>query len=81
MKRILTAIILTFFMSCGTKDYKVLNEDINANISRIEVRTDNKLPKTKIRKIALEIREDRVGYDKVWITFFVPERLPDRDAK
>jgi len=80
MKRLLLTVVLISFISCGSNEYKILDEDVNANISRIQVRTKSILPKNEIREIALNIREDRESYDKVWITFFVPEQLPDKDG-
>ncbi len=80
MKRILITVILISLISCESNDYKILNENINTNVSRIQVSTNNTLPKNEIREIALDIREHRKDYDKIWISFFVPENLPDKDG-
>lgn len=47
------------------------------NISRIEVKLDEKVDKAELERISKEIRSSRESYDKVWISFYLPDFLPE----
>lgn len=77
MKQILMIFSLTFLISCGNDNYKILKEDVSMNVSRIDVKLSMKVNKSELERISKEIRASRKSYDKVWISFYLPDFLPE----
>jgi hypothetical protein len=71
---------LLLLVSCGGKDYEILKEENIANISRIQVKLDKKETLSSLEEIAKELREDRSGYDKLWVSFYQSDLLPDESG-
>lgn len=77
MKQILMIFSLLLMISCGNSNYEILKEDVSMNVSRIDVKLNEKVDKSEIEKISNEIRASRKSYDKVWISFYLPDFLPE----
>lgn len=79
--RTLTLISILFLLvSCGGKNYEILKEENNANISRLQVKLEKKESLSELEEIAKELKEDRSNYDKIWIAFYQPDLLPDKSG-
>ncbi len=77
MKQILMIFSLLLMISCGNNKYKILKEDVSMNVSRIDVKLNGKVDKSELEQISKEIRASRKSYDKVWISFYLPDFLPE----
>lgn len=85
MKKIYQIILLAFIISCSNKpkyDYSIINEDTDKafNKTSLEIRLKEELNQADLKNIALEIRESRSDYDKVWIFYFLPGQEPGNGA-
>jgi hypothetical protein len=58
-------------------DYEILAENVNMNISRIDVKLSDKAEIADLERISKEIRISRKNHDKVWISFYLPDFLPE----
>jgi len=76
---ILTVLLLT---SCGGGSnipddvkWKITKEEPNEALSKnnIEVKLNKKIDEKILKEIALEIREDRKKYNKLWIFYHIPD--------
>jgi hypothetical protein len=76
MKQILMILSIFLLASCS-KNYEILKEDISMNVSRIDVKLSEKVDKPELERISNEIRASRKSYDKVWISFYLPDFLPE----
>lgn len=76
MKQILMILSIFLLASCS-KNYEILKEDISMNVSRIDVKLSEKVDKPALEQISTEIRASRKSYDKVWISFYLPDFLPE----
>lgn len=77
MKQILMIFSLFLMISCGSSNYEILKEDVSMNVSRIDVKLNEKVDKPELERISNEIRASRKSYDKVWISFYLPDFLPE----
>jgi|GEM_PF-2302291 len=77
MKQILMIFSLILLISCGKDNYEILKEDVSMNVCRIDVKLSVKVDKSELERISKEIRASRKSYDKVWISFYLPEFLPE----
>ena len=77
MKQILIIFSLFLMISCGNSNYEILKEDVSMNVSRIDVKLNGKVDKTELERISNEIRASRKSYDKVWISFYLPDFVPE----
>ena len=77
MKQILMIFSLFLMISCGISNYEILKEDVSMNVSRIDVKLNEKVDKSELEQISNEIRASRKSYDKVWISFYLPDFLPE----
>ena len=77
MKQFLMILSLFLLISCGDKNYEILKEDVSMNVSRIDVKLDGKVDKSELARISTKIRASRKSYDKVWISFYLPDFLPE----
>lgn len=80
MKKLVCVVLLFIIASCTNKKYEVIKENVNANICRIQIKIPEKIPEKQLESIANELRNDRKGYDKLWISFYLPDLLPDIDG-
>jgi len=85
MKKIIQIIILTFIISCTNKskyDFTIINEDIDRafNKTSVEIRLKEEKSEADLKNIALEIKDSREEYDKVWIFYFLPGQEPGNGA-
>ncbi len=74
MRQVLMIFSVLLLVSCS--NYEILKEDVNMNISRIEVKLKEKVDKAELERISKEIRANRESYDKVWISYYLPDFLP-----
>jgi hypothetical protein len=75
--------VLLFFVSC--KNYKILNEEskeFSGSISKcvVEIKLDEAVSEDVLKEIALDIREDRKEYTRLWLFFYLPDLMPDKDG-
>ncbi len=68
---------LLLLVSCGGKNYEILKEENNANVSRLQIKLEKKESLSGLEEIAKELKKDRSSYDKLWIFFYQPDLLPD----
>lgn len=80
MKKLVCVLLLFIIASCTNKKYEVIKEDVNANICRMQIKIPEKITEKQLEAIASELRDDRKGYDKLWISFYLPNLLPDSDG-
>lgn len=66
--------------SCADKKYEVIKEDVNVNICRMQIKIPQKINEEQLEAIANELRDDRKGYDKLWISFYLRDLLPESDG-
>lgn len=80
MKRyfIFLTLIFTLFSCSSNNNYEILKEQTNNNICRLQIRLDKKITKNELTKLAKELRKSRKNYDKLWISFYLPDLLPDK---
>lgn len=81
MKKILFILTILIFMSCKKNSnvpndvqWKITKENPNTNLSKnnIEVHLNKKVDQKVLQEIAMEIREDRTQYDRLWIFYYIP---------
>lgn len=81
MKRILLLFSLFALISCvNNSNYKILKEETSMNVCRLQVQINGKLTKPELKKIAIELRKTRKDFDKLWISFYQPDLLPDKSG-
>jgi len=54
-----------------------LNEEKKYNRCKLQIKINEKLNEDVLKDIAIKLRADRAGFDKLYISFYLPERLPD----
>lgn len=64
-------------ISCGNSNYEILKEEVSMNVDRIDVKLNDKVDKAELERISNEIRASRKSYDKVWISYYLPDFLPE----
>ncbi len=69
--------LLSLLISCGNDKYEILKEDVSMNVSRINVKLAEKVDMPELVVISNEIRASRKSYAKVWISFYLPDFLPE----
>ncbi len=81
MKKILSFLFILMLMSCKEKSnipedvkWEITKEEPNPGLSKnnIEVTLNKKIDKETLQKIAMEIRQDRGEYNKLWIFYYIP---------
>jgi curved DNA-binding protein CbpA len=81
MKKILFILAILLFNSCQKKSnipedvkWEIIKEEPNNILSKnnIEVHLNKKVDKKVLQEIAMEIREDRSQYDRLWIFYYIP---------
>ncbi|TCN57420.1 hypothetical protein D0809_12645 [Flavobacterium circumlabens] len=81
MKKILLILAILVFMACEKKSnvpkdiqWEITKENPNDNLSKnnIEVHLNKKVDQKVLQEIAMEIREDRTQYDRLWIFYHIP---------
>lgn len=81
MKKILSFLFILMLMSCKEKSnipedvkWEMTKEEPNPGLSKnnIEVTLNKKIDKETLQKIAMEIRQDRGEYNKLWIFYNIP---------
>jgi len=77
MKQILMILSLFLMISCGNSNYEILKEEVSMNVDRIDVKLNYKVDKSELEQISNEIRTSRKSYDKVWISYYLPDFLPE----
>ncbi len=85
MKKIFQIILLTFIISCNNKpkyDYTIINENTDRafNKTNLEIRLKKEISEADLKNIALEIKDSRSDYVKVWIFYFLPGQEPGNGA-
>lgn len=80
MKKLVCVLLLFIIASCTNKKYEVIKEDVNANICRMQIKIPEKVNEEQLTGIANELRDDRKSYEKLWISFYLPDLLPDSDG-
>tara|TARA_B110000503_G_scaffold71078_1_gene110432 strand:- start:690 stop:1361 length:672 start_codon:yes stop_codon:yes gene_type:complete len=85
MKKIIQILFLTFIISCSNKpkyDYAIINEDTDRTFNKtsVEIRLKEEISEANLKNIALEIKDSRSDYDKVWIFYFLPGQEPGNGA-
>ena len=76
---------MTLIFSCNDKpkyDYAIINENTDKafNKTNIDIRLKEEISKTDLKNIALELKEDRNEYDKVWIFYYLTGQEPGNGA-
>jgi 3-dehydroquinate synthetase len=58
------------------KDYKIINEVVTERYNRcvLTLRLEKELNKEELAEIAAEIKEDKKSFDKVYISFYLPNQ-------
>ncbi|KAB1158658.1 hypothetical protein F7018_08555 [Tenacibaculum aiptasiae] len=82
---VLPVFFLIFITSCSNKpkyDYVIINENIERAFSKtsIEIRLKEAISEVDLKNIALEIKNNRSDYDKIWIFYFLPGQEPGKGA-
>ena len=81
MKKILFILAILLCYSCQKKSnvpndvkWKITKEEPNNILSKNnrEVHLNKKIDKKVLQEIAMEIREDRTQYDRLWIFYYIP---------
>ncbi len=79
MKSLILVLSTIFFISCGSSipndvKWEITKEEPNEAISKnnLEIKLNKKVDESVLKEIALEIREDRTKYDKLWIFYYIP---------
>lgn len=80
MKKLTLMSFIFFLISCGSNNYEIIKEDINTNVCRIQIQLSKKESKSGLKKIALNLRDERKSFEKLWISFFLPDLSPDKDG-
>jgi len=83
MKRFLIFLTLTLMLfSCSNNNnhYEILKEQTSMNICRLQIKLDKRVTKNELTKLAKELRKSRKGYNKLWISFYLPDLLPDKSG-
>jgi len=95
MRKITLFVFLALLISCNDKpktdnqktdkskfDYTIINEDEDRAINKtsVEIRLKEEISEADLRNIALEIKNDRKVYDKVWVFYFLPGQEPGNGA-
>lgn len=82
MKRIIFILIVLFITACDGGSnipddvrWEITKEEPNEALSKskIEVKLNKKVNEKILKEIALEIRENRKQYDKLWIFYHIPD--------
>ena len=82
MKGLVYILIFLFLGSCGTSSkiptdviWEITKEDSNeaSNTSNININLNKKVDESTLKSIALELRETRTQYDKLWIFYYLPD--------
>lgn len=82
MKRIIYILTVLFLTACGGGSnipndvkWEITKEEPNETLSKnnIEVKLNKKIDEKILKEIALEIREDRKQYDKLWVFYYIPD--------
>jgi hypothetical protein len=75
---LLTIGLIATLSACGPSkpaDYAILSEEPNPALSKsnVEVQLVAKVDEVRLEQIALELREDRSEFDKLWIFYYLPD--------
>jgi hypothetical protein len=82
MKKIIYILTVLFLTACGGSSnipddvkWEITKEEPNEALSKnnIEVKLNKKVDEQILKEIALEIREDRKQYDKLWVFYHIPD--------
>lgn len=60
--------------------YSILNEETLSNSIRIQVVISNQTSKLDLATVASELKEKNFKYEKIWISFYEQDLLPDKDG-
>jgi hypothetical protein len=82
---ILTLGIAAMLFGCAPSkpaDYTILSEDQNPALgkSNVEVQLAAKVDEVRLKRIALDLREDRKEFDKLWLFYYLPGMEVGRGA-
>jgi hypothetical protein len=85
MKKIIQILFFTFIISCSNKpnyDFTIIKEDIDRALNKtsVEIRLKEEISEADLKNIALEIKNNREDYNKVWIFYFLPGQEPEKGA-
>ncbi|HDZ07079.1 hypothetical protein LCGC14_0166840 [marine sediment metagenome] len=85
MKKVIEIVLLLFIISCSNKpkyDYIIINEDTDRVFDKtsIEIQLKEELSEADLKKIALEIKDRRSEYHKLYIFYFLPDQEPGNGA-
>ena len=85
MNKIIQVLFLTFIISCSNKpkyDYTIIAEDTDRAFSKtsVEIRLNGERSEADLKNIALEIKDSRNDFSKVWIFYFLPGQEPGNGA-
>ena len=74
----LTIGLVAVLSACGPSkpvDYTILSEEPNPALSKsnVQVQLVAKIDEARLEQIAMELREDRSEFDKLWIFYYLPE--------
>ena len=77
MKQFIILTIAVFLLISCSNNYEILKEDVSMNVSRIDVKLNGEMSKSELETISKDIRSNRKDYDKVWISYYLPDFLPE----
>lgn len=83
MKNLFYGFILFAFASCSNipsdVKYDILKDEPNQASQRcdLQVKINKKVSEDILKEIALELRADRKEYNHLWISYYLPDLLPD----
>ena len=78
MKKVLTLLMIVFLTSCGEskeKNFTIIKEVPNKALKKvnIDIRLNGKISELELKKIAIELKEERSEYNMLWIFYYLPE--------
>jgi|ERR1017187_1731474 hypothetical protein len=50
------------------------------NLCKLQIKLNEKLNKNSLQDIAVKLRKNREDYEKLWISFYLPDLLPDKSG-
>jgi hypothetical protein len=85
IEKIIQILFLTFLISCNNKpkyNYTIINEDTDRSFDKtsIEIQLKEEISEVDLKNIALEIKDSRDDFDKIWIFYFLPDQKPGNGA-
>ena len=80
MKYVLIGFLFLLTISCSNSKYEILKEKQSLKVCRLQIKLNGIMTQDELKEIALELRNTRMDYDKVWISFFQPDLLPDESG-